>query len=179
MKLETRTLLRLRDALLQSGRRPSAVQSSAYETLARQGLLTPQESAALTRVEPIAETMFLMMSADGTIATDEQDVVRGAIRGLTNDVLHSGTINVMIETYARRLAAEGRDARLWQISEELAESPAEAEAAFTLAAAVALADDAVADEENAFIHQLAEWFRLTEQRAQQLLDQLDEDRQPQ
>jgi tellurite resistance protein len=130
-------------------------------------------------VEPIAETMFLMMSADGKIATDEQDVVRGAIRGLTNDVLHTGTITVMLETYARRLAAEGRDARLWQISEELAESPAEAEAAFTLAAAVALADDAVADEENALIHQLAEWFRLTEERVQQLLDQLDEDRNPQ
>ena len=48
-----------------------------------------------------------------------------------------------------------------------------------MAAAVALADDAVADEENALIHQLAEWFRLTEERAQQLLDQLDEDRNPQ
>jgi hypothetical protein len=46
-----------------------------------------------------------------------------------------------------------------------------------LAAAVALADDYVADEETAFIHQLAEWFRLSEDRAQELLEQLDQDRQ--
>jgi hypothetical protein len=177
MKLQTRTLLRLRDALLRSGRRPSAVQSSAYEVLARQGLLSPEESGALSRVDPLAEAMFLMMAADGEVVAEEQDVIRGAVRGLTSDVLHRGTINVMLETYARRLAAEGRDARLWQISEQLMETPAEAEAAFTLAAAVALADDYVADEETALIHQLAEWFRLSEDRAQELLEQLDQDRE--
>ena len=176
MRIQTATIRRLRNALLKSGRRPSVVLSPAYEILARQGLLTPEETAALERVDPLAETMYLMMAADGQLAAAECDVLRGAVRGLTGDALHPGTINVMLETYAKRLAAEGRDARLWQISEELAETTAEAEAAFTLAAAVALADDAVADEEKAFIHQLAEWFRLTDSRAEQLLEQLDEDR---
>jgi tellurite resistance protein len=178
MRVETRTIMRLRDALLQSGRRPSLVESSAFETLARLDLLNPQERAAVARVDPLAEVMFLMMSADGRITEEERDVMRGAVRGLTNDVLHAGTINVMIETYAKRLAAEGRDARLWQISDQLADTPAEAEAAFTLAAAVAVADRSLADEENALIHQLTEWFRLTPERAQQLLDQLDGDRHP-
>src|SRR5690606_20890338 len=91
MRIRTGTIERLRDALLESGRRGSAVLSSAYETLARAGLLTEEEKAALQRVDPVAETMFLMMAADGTLADTERDAVRGAIRGLTGDVLHSGT----------------------------------------------------------------------------------------
>ncbi len=176
MKVETMTIRRLRDSLLQSGRRPSVVLSSAYETLARQGMLSPEESAALNRVDPLAETMFLMMSADGKIEDVERDAVRGAIRGLTDNLLRSGTINVMLENYEKRLAEQGRDARLQEIADDLAEEPAEAEGAFALAAAVALADDEIAEEENDLINQLAEWFGIAEERCNEILDQLDEDR---
>ena len=179
MKIETATISRLRDALLQSGRRPSMLLSSAYETLTREGLLSPEEAGALNRVDPLAETMFLMMAADGTLAESERDAVRGAIRGLTDNVLRSGTIKVMLENYQVRLEQEGREQRLHQIAEELAEDPKEAEGAFALAAAVALADDTVTDEENAFINQLAEWFGISDERAHEILDQLEEDRQDQ
>jgi len=118
------------------------------------------------------------MSADGTLAEVERDTVRGAIRGLTDDMLRSGTISVMLEGYEKRLAESGRDARLHEIAEELAEDPKEAEAAFSLAAAVALADDHVSDEENVFINQLAEWFGITAERAAEILDQLEADREP-
>ena len=175
MKIQTVTIERLRDALLQSGRRPSLVLSSAYETLTREGLLSPEEMGALNRVDPLAEAMFLMMSADGELAEAERDAVRGAIRGLTSDLLRSGTINVMLENYAQRLAEQGRDARLQELAGELAEEKSEAEAAFALSAAVALADDAVTDDENAFINQLAEWFGIPPERAAEILDQLDED----
>jgi tellurite resistance protein len=175
MKLETTTIRRLRDALLQSGRRPSVVLSTAYETLARQGMLSPEESAALNRVDPLAETMFLMMSADGKVEDAERDAVRGAIRGLTDNLLRSGTINVMLENYEQRLAEQGRDARLQEIADDIAEEPTEAEGAFALAAAVALADDEIADAENELINQLAEWFGISEDRANEILDQLDED----
>jgi len=175
MKIETTTIRRLRDALLSSGRRPSMVMSSAYETLTRQGLLSQEEMVALTRVDPLAETMFLMMSVDGVIADEEKDVVRGAIRGLSDNMIRSGTINVMLEKYQQALEEEGRDERLRQIAEEIADEPSEAEGAFSLAAAVAMADDEIADEENAFINQLAEWFGIDEERANQILDQLDED----
>jgi tellurite resistance protein len=175
MKIETATIRRLSEALLQSGRRPSVVLSSAYETLTREGMLSPEESAALTRVDPLAETMFLMMSADGKIADEERDAVRGAIRGLTDNLLRSGTINVMLENYEQRLSEQGRDARLHEIAEEIAEEPSEAEGAFALAAAVALADDEIADEENEFINQLADWFGIAEERAAEILDQLEED----
>jgi tellurite resistance protein len=177
MRLETKTIVRLRDALLQSGRRPSMVASSAYETLTREGLLSPEEIGALNRVDPLAETMFLMMSADGTVNDQERDAVRGAIRGLTDNVLRTGTINVMLENYAKQLASEGRDERLRQIAEEIQDEPSEAEGAFALAAAVALADDAVAEEENTLINQLAEWFGLSGDRATEILDQIDDDRE--
>ena len=176
MKIETATIRRLRDALLQSGRRPSTILSPAYETLTRQSLLSPQEMTALSRVDPLAETMFLMMAADGKIAEAERDAVRGAIRGMTDNLLRSGTIKVMLENYEKRLKEQGRDARLQEIAEEIADDSHETEGAFSLAAAVALADDEVADEENAFINQLAEWFHITPERAHQILDQLEEDR---
>lgn len=175
MKIETVTITRLRDALLASGRRPTMVLSPAYETLTREGLLSQEETMALSRIDPLAETMFLMMSADGKIEESERDVVRGAIRGLSDNLLRSGTINVMIENYQKRLAEQGRDARLQEIAEEIAEEPSEAEGAFALAAAVALADEEIADEENALINQLAEWFGISEERAGQILDQLEED----
>jgi uncharacterized tellurite resistance protein B-like protein len=177
MKVQTATIARLRDALLQSGRRPSMVTSSAYETLTREGLLTPEEVGSINRVEPLAETMFLMMAADGKIAEVEQDAIRGAIRGLTDNLLRSGTINVMLKSYEKRLAESGRDSRLQEIAEEIAEDPNEAESAFALAAAVALADDDVTDEENAFINQLADWFGISGERAAQILDQLEDDRE--
>ena len=175
MKLKTRTIERLRDALLESGRRPSVVVSSAYETLTREGLLSPEEIAALNRVDPLAETMFLMMAADGKLTNQERDAVRGGIRGLTDDVLRTGTINVMLDNYQRRLESDGRDERLRQIAETIAEEPSEAESAFALAAAIALADDDVAEEENSFINQLASWFSIEPDRAGIILDQIEHD----
>jgi tellurite resistance protein len=177
MKLETATIRRLSEALLQSGRRPSVVMSSAYETLTREGMLSPEETAALSRVDPLAETMFLMMAADGKVAEAEQDAVRGAIRGLTDNLIRSGTIKVMLENYQKKLETEGREARLQEIAEAIADEPSDAEGAFALAAAVALADDEIAEEENELINQLAEWFGISDERAGELLDQLDEDRE--
>jgi uncharacterized tellurite resistance protein B-like protein len=151
--------------------------SSAYETLTREGLLSPEEAGALNRVDPLAEAMFLMMSADGEVAEVERDAVRGAIRGLTDDVLRTGTINVMLENYAKRLSEQGRDARLQQIASDIAEETSEAEGAFALSAAIALADDRVTDEENDFINQLAEWFGISPGRTSEILDQLEQDKE--
>ena len=152
------------------------VASSAYETLTREGLLSADEVAALNRVDPLAETMFLMMAADGKVADAERDAVRGAIRGLTDNLLRSGTIKVMLEVYEQRLKEQGRESRLQEIAETLAEDQHEAEDAFSLAAAVALADDEIHDEENSLINQLAHWFGISKERADQILDQLEEDR---
>ena len=176
MKIETATIRRLRDALLKSGRRAEAVESPAYETLARAGLLSDDEQAALTRVDPVAETMFLMMAADGKITDTERDAVRGAIRGLTGSILHDGTIQVMLEAYQRELDKEGREARLRRVGELLAPHPSDAEGAFALAAAIALADDDVSSDEEDLVEQIAAWFGIGASRANQILDQLEEDK---
>jgi len=163
--------------LLQSGRRPSLILSPAYETLARSGLLSPEETAAIERIDPIAETMYLMMTADGSVAVEEQDALRGAIRGLANNLIRTGTLSVMLQEFEARLKQSGRDARLQEIAEALSETPHEAETAFTLAAAVALADDTVHEGENEFINRLAEWFGIAPSRSEAILDELEHENQ--
>jgi uncharacterized tellurite resistance protein B-like protein len=44
-----------------------------------------------------------------------------------------------------------------------------------LAAAVALADDDIHDNENELINQLAEWFGIPSSRTEEILDELDQD----
>ena len=177
MRLHTTTITRLRDALLQSGRRPSIVVSPAYETLARSGLLSPEETSAVERIDPLAETMYLMMAADGNISEVERDALRGAIRGLADNLIRTGTINVMLESFAAKLREHGRDVRLQEIADALSDNPQEAEGAFSLAAAIALADDSVHESENEFINQLADWFGISSKRAEEILDELEQDRE--
>lgn len=174
MQIRTRTIERLRDALLQSGRRQSDVISSAHSTLARQGLLTEQEKDAVRRVDAVAEVMFLVMAADQQITDTEYAAVRGAIRGLTGEVLNDGIIDVLVEDYALRLRDHGREERLKQIASSLTDE-AEIESAFAMAAAVALADDDVADVEHQVLSDLALWFGIGPARVRVLLDQLADD----
>ena len=58
----------------------------------------------------------------------------------------------------------------------LSAAPAAAEGAFALAAAVALADDKVADEERTLVEQIRQWFGISSERASVILNQLDHDK---
>lgn len=176
MKIDTATIARLRDALIQSGRRQAAVISSAYETLTRQGLLSEEEQAAVARIEPMVETMFMVMAADGRISAGEMDAIRGAVRGLTEGLLQEGTIKVMLEGCETRLEQEGRAARLDALTSQLREDREDAEGAFALAAAIAMADHEVASEENALILDLGERLGIGTGRAEAILEQLEEER---
>lgn len=173
--IHTRTIERLRDTLRESGQRPSMVLSGAYETLARAGLLSLEEQMAIARVEPLGEIMYLMMAADGDVADVERDVLRGAIRGLTDDGVRSGTLKVMLERFERDALAYGRDARLAELTSLLVDDRAGAEGAFVLAAAVAFADGEIRPEESDVIDTLAARLAISEERANQLLDTLEED----
>lgn len=171
MHIRTRTIERLRDALVASGRKPSDVVSSAHATLARQGLLTKAEKDAINRVDAVAEILFLVMAADEQITDTEYATLRGAIRGLTGEALKDGVIDVLIEDYALRLRDEGRDVRLRRVAAGITDT-AEIESAFAMAAAMALADDDVAHVENQLLGDLAEWFGIGPARARVLLDQI-------
>lgn len=175
MKIETKTIERLRDALLEEGRRTSVVMSPAYEDLARQGLLSSAETVAVSRVDPIAETMFLMMAADGVINAEEVDVIWGAIRVLSEDALRSGTIKVMLELYGDQLKRDGWKSRLETVAQMFADRPRDAEVAFAMAAAVALADQEVSLEENEMVDRLAEKFGISDERCVEIFDLVKQD----
>ncbi len=176
MKLRTRTIERLRDALLQSGRRASPVVSSAFETLARSGLLTSDERVAVERVDAVAEAMFLVIAADEKLVESELAAMRGAIRGLTGDALSDGVIKVMLETYALRLKSEGRSARIAAVADIVSRDRSEAESAFALACAVALADDDVAVSEDAVVQELGSAIGFDDATKKRILNHLVEDR---
>jgi hypothetical protein len=58
---------------------------------------------------------------------------------------------------------------------ELHEDPARSEVAFVLAAAIAFADSAIADEENETLNAFAEGLGIGETRANELLDNVEAD----
>jgi tellurite resistance protein len=174
MQLRTKTIERLRDALLASGKRRGAVTSSAYRTLAREGLLTDAENEALERIGPAAEAMFLVIAADEQVTDTELAALRGAIRGLTGDVLSDDIVQVLMEKFARRLRDQGRAARLQEIAQATLTS-GEASNTFALAAAVALADNQVTSTESEVIVELKGYFGLSDEQVATVLGQLGSD----
>ncbi len=167
--LSNSTLSRLRDQLRVRGQRlsvalPPGASPDLIETLS----MTAEYGA-------LAEAMFLMMSADGQVTNDEREVLRGALRNLSNDALRSALIDTMLDDAAKRIADEGREARMAAVTEELGGDRERAEVAFVLAAAIAFADSTIADEENEAIAAFAEALGIDEERANALLDAVEQD----
>lgn len=167
--LSNSTIARLRDQLRARGQRPS---------IALTGAVSPEAAELMgvaTEYGPIIEAMYLMMSADGKITNDERDVLKGALRNLSGDTIRSVHIEAMLDQAAKHVAEQGRDARLRDVIEHLHEDGARAEVAFVLAAAIAFADNAIADEENETLNALAEGLGIDDSRANELLDSVEAD----
>ena len=62
-----------------------------------------------------------------------------------------------------------------EVISQLSDDPARAEVAFVLAAAIAFADNAIADQENDTLNELAEGLGIDEGRASALLDGVEAD----
>lgn len=167
--LSNSTLAKLRDLLRTQGQRPSVVLAPGT---------SPDELEFATCVSefgPLCEAMYLMMSADGQISADEREVLKGALRSLSEGNIRSVHIESMLDQAASQAAAHGRDKRLEEVSVGLADDPARAEVAFVLAAAIAFADSAIADEENDTLNRFAELLHIDEARANTLLDEVEAD----
>ncbi len=175
IKIRRATISRLRDRLKETGSRPSLVVTSSDGVLARAGLLPPAEAAAVQSVEPVVEMMFLMMAADGNIGDEERVVIRGAVRELSDGFIRSATLEQMLAAYEQNLQRDGQDARVQHVIEMLQDDRAGAESAFVLAAAVAFADEEIQDAENELLDAFAERAGIPEERANQLLDELEAD----
>jgi tellurite resistance protein len=168
--LSNSTVARLRDQLQARGQRPSVVVAEAN--------MSPDTVEMLNitaEYGTLCEAMYLMMSADGAVGTQEREVLKGALRNLSGDVVRTAQIETMLDAAAKRVEEEGRDARMKDVVGSLHADPARAEVAFVLAAAIAFADNAIADEENETLNTLAEGLGISEDRANQLLDDVEKD----
>lgn len=168
--LSNSTLARLRDQLQARGQRPSVV--------APEGNVSPEAMELMGVVAeygPLCEAMYLMMSADGKISNDEREVLKGALRNLSGDSIRTAHMDAMLDEAEKNAAEHGREQRLGEVVAQLHEDGARAEVAFVLAAAIAFADNAIADEENETLNTLAEGLGIDEGRANQLLDDVEAD----
>ncbi len=172
--LSTSTVVRLRDQLRAAGQK-AAVEVSESEPPSDVALGGAKPDMVLLRTEygPFCEAMYLMMSADGDVSIEEREVLSGALRNLSGGVLDGELIDKMLEEAARASEMHGRDARLKNVIASLAKEPARAEVAFVLAAAIAFADNTIADEENDTLDAFAEGLGIDESRADDLLDTVE------
>lgn len=168
--LSSSTLVRLRDQLQQRGQRPSIV--AADPSMSPEAV---ELQTILAEYGPLCEAMYLMMSADGEVGTDEREVLKGALRNLSGDSIRTAHMDKMLETAAKDVADHGREERMKAVVAGLHEDKARAEVAFVLAAAIAFADNAIADEENETLNTFAEGLGIDEARANQLLDEVEAD----
>jgi uncharacterized tellurite resistance protein B-like protein len=168
--LSNSTLARLRDQLQARGQRPSLVAPDANMSAE-----SVEDLNIAAEYGPLCEAMYLMMSADGEVGTEEREVLKGALRNLAGDAIRSTQIEAMLEAATKRVADHGREARLKEVVATLHEDKARGEVAFVLAAAIAFADNAIADEENETLNDLAEGLGIDEARANELLDDVEKD----
>jgi uncharacterized tellurite resistance protein B-like protein len=121
-------------------------------------------------VEPFAETMYLVMIADGDPAPAEQDALAAAFEILTDARVGRAVIDELIEQFRANVARYGIEARLEQIGARLGADRDDREIAWTLAAAMALADDQIDASENKVVAWAQEYFGITDRRARTLAD---------
>ena len=167
--LSDSTVARLRDQLRARGQRPSIVLDANVTADVAETM------NLLAEFGPICEAMYLMMSADGTVSNDERDVLKGALRNLSGDTLRSIHIESMLDAASKKIAEDGREKRMQETIHALHEDAARSEVAFVLAAAIAFADNAIADEENETLNAFAEGLGIDDARANELLDSVERD----
>jgi uncharacterized tellurite resistance protein B-like protein len=96
------------------------------------------------------------------------------VRGLTQHAVRTVHIEKLFEQCAE-LSRQGMKVRLAAIAPILTEDPALVEAAFSLSAAVAFADDVIDDAENELINDLSEALGIDAERADTLLNLLEQE----
>lgn len=168
MEINTRAIRRLRDFLL------SSQQSVGNDAAATDPGIDPWTGSAIARrVEPFAETMFLVMMADGEPDAVERRALLGALSVLTEGQVSATLFETMLDRFAADVAREGVEARIARLGTRLSADQEERETAFTLAAAIALADDRVHAGENATLGMIREYYGVSSRRMAALLETID------
>jgi uncharacterized tellurite resistance protein B-like protein len=162
MDIDTGKIRRLRDALVKGGRLADDLGDSGVRQDER-------HRAAVQRVSPMIEVMYLMMAIDGTVGSEERMAIHGAIKLLTDSGVANSELNEMLNEFGALAQQEGVEARLQAIGHRISRDKLDRETAFSLAAAVAMADDQVAEEETLLVRSVADWFGISSQRCDELL----------
>lgn len=168
IRLTPATLDKLKERLRARGERASVVLGSAKTSLD-----AIEAMNVVTEYGALCEAMFLVMLADKKVKNVERDVLRGAMRVLSNDRVRSTHLESMLDAAARGVAEEGLEKRLAAVIERLRGDEGRAETVYVLAAAVAAADAEIVPEESAVLHALAEGLGLDEHRANRLLAEIE------
>ena len=182
MRLDSRSLAELRDQLRLRGSRASLVPPDPHSSTAPapahapegapRPALTPDALAVVQRVSPMCEVLYLLLLADGRSDARELQLLRGAVRALTDGALRSAEIDDMLALYAAMLERQSRQQRLEQITAQLSLDRSDAEATFMLAAAMVIADEAPDERERSMLTELRELLGIPRARAQVLLDEV-------
>lgn len=161
MNIRTDAILRLRDHLL-----------SSEQEAAGRGSSERAGDAVRERVEPFAETMFLVMLADAEQAVSEHDALVVAVDTLTDGQMGRDAVDALLSEFSGRVRAEGRDGCIARIGARLNADRDDREMAFTLAAVMALADDRVAVEENQVLDLMRTYYGISDRRMEVILGSL-------
>ena len=130
-------------------------------------------SAVMRRAEPFAETMYLVMMADGDAGDDERRALTGAFHVLTQGAANEEIVAGLLSEFEQRERQQGVQGRLQQLGAHLSANAEDRETAFALGAVVALADHTVDVRESAVIQSLAEFYGVSSRRVGALLNDLD------
>ena len=102
--------------------------------------MTPEQRELARRVRPFAEAMYLVIGADAEVGPRERDVLRGALRTLTDNLLSSAALDRMLAEFQEARASEGLEPRLDAVASALYGDRTDAELALELAIAAASVD---------------------------------------
>jgi tellurite resistance protein len=166
IQLTSKAVVTIRDLLRERGARSSMRPGPAGD---------PPESESQQIIEsygPLCDAMFAMMAADGELAISELEVILGGLREL-DDRVRASHVERMLAQSAGRLEKLGQAGFLQGIARALEEDPIRGRTAFLLAAAVAYADDTIAEVEQEVLDQLAKALEIDDAEAAALLDDLD------
>ena len=164
MNIDTSIIRRLRDGLVQRG---TISNDAELDT----GLPAQYQQAVLERFAPFAETMYLMMLIDGHAANAELDAIRGAMQIMTDNTLDHAALNDVFELCAKGVEEYGVEGRLQFVGTRLSADRVDRETAFSLAAAVAIADKKVEAVEVSLMDSIAEWYGISSKRCKEMLQE--------
>lgn len=164
MQLDTQSILRLRDALLERSGLQTLPES--HQPLDQ---ASPEMRALVARVEPMGEALYLMMVIDGQAEAQERQSLERAIQILTAEGLSAGSLDQLFAEYEERFRTQGAESRMTQVGAQLCADKEDAEATLMLAAAIALADGSVALSESTMLEGLSEWLGFSARQAQSIL----------